>query len=176
MIRASRWRSRMAAVLPAALAACSSHVPNTTLSPNTEYGRAIDDLFDILLIGGVTVLVLVFIGLAFVLVKYRHREGAPEPKAIHGNAILEIVWTLIPAVMLAFIAVPTVHTIFRTQAEAGPNALQVEVIGHQWWWEFRYPQYGGSRRTSCTSPWPHGGLRAEDGGRAPLVLDSTARR
>ena len=142
MIRAPRWRSRMAAALPAALAACSSHVPNTTLSPNTEYGRAIDDLFDILLIGGVTVLVLVFIALAFVLVKYRHREGAAEPKAIHGNAILEIVWTLIPAVVLAFIAVPTVRTIFSTQAQAGPNALQVEVIGHQWWWEFRYPQYG----------------------------------
>jgi cytochrome c oxidase subunit II len=141
MIRAHRWRSRMAAVLPAALAACSSH-PNTTLSPNTEFGRAIDDLFDVLFIGGVTVLVLVFVGLAFVLVKYRHREGAPEPKAIHGNAVLEIVWTLIPAVVLAFIAVPTVRTIFSTQAEAGPNALQVEVIGHQWWWEFRYPQYG----------------------------------
>jgi cytochrome c oxidase subunit II len=141
MICAHRWRSRMAAVLPAALAACASQ-PNTTLSPNTEFGRAIDDLFDVLFIGGVTVLVLVFIGLAFVLVKYRHREGAPEPKAIHGNAVLEIVWTLIPAVVLAFIAVPTVRTVFSTQAEAGPNALQVEVIGHQWWWEFRYPQYG----------------------------------
>ena len=142
MIRAHRWRSRMAAALPAALAACSSNVPNTTLSPKTEYGRAIDDLFDILLIGGITVLVLVFIALIFVVVKYRHREGAAEPKAIHGNAVLEIVWTLIPAVVLAFIAVPTVRTIFSTQAEAGPNALKVEVIGHQWWWEFRYPEYG----------------------------------
>ena len=141
MIRAHRWRKRTAAVA-VALAACSSHVPNTTLSPQTEYGRDIDELFDILLIGGVTVLVLVFIALLFVVVRYRHRAGAPEPKAVHGNAVLEIVWTLIPAVILAFIAVPTVRTIFRTQAEVGPNALQVEVVGHQWWWEFRYPQYG----------------------------------
>jgi cytochrome c oxidase subunit II len=37
--------------------------------------------------------------------------------------------------------VPTVRTIFRTQAKASADALQVEVIGHQWWWEFRYPQY-----------------------------------
>src|SRR6185503_2348550 len=51
-------------------------------------------------------------------------------------------WTLIPAVVLAIIAVPTVRTIFRTQGDAPPNALQVEVVGHQWWWEFRYPQYG----------------------------------
>jgi cytochrome c oxidase subunit 2 len=142
MIRAHRWRMRTAAALPAALAACSSRVPNTTLSPQTEFGRDIDELFDILLIGGMTVLVLVMVALLFVVVRYRHREGAPEPKAIHGSAVLEIVWTLIPAVILAFIAVPTVRTIFRTQAEAGPNALQVEVVGHQWWWEFRYPQYG----------------------------------
>ena len=49
---------------------------------------------------------------------------------------------LVPAVILAFIAVPTIRTIFETQAKAIPSALQVEVIGHQWWWEFRYPQYG----------------------------------
>jgi cytochrome c oxidase subunit 2 len=142
MIRAHRWRRRTAAALPAAFAACSSHVPNTTLSPQTEFGRDIDALFDILLIAGVAVLVLVTLALLFVIVRYRHRAGAPEPKAIHGNAVLEIVWTLIPAVILAVIAVPTVRTIFRTQAEAGPSALRVEVVGHQWWWEFRYPQYG----------------------------------
>ena len=142
MIRAHRWRTRTAAALSVALAACSSRVPNSTLTPQTEFARDIDELFDILLIGGVVVLVLVFVALLFVVVRYRHRAGAPEPKAIHGSAVLEIVWTLIPAVILAFIAVPTVRTIFRTQAEAGPNALVVEVVGHQWWWEFRYPQYG----------------------------------
>jgi cytochrome c oxidase subunit 2 len=142
MIRAHGWRTRAAASLPAALAACSSRVPNTTLSPQTEFGRDIDELWDVLLIAGVTVFVLVTLALLFVVVRFRHREGAPEPKAIHGSAVLEIVWTLIPAVILAFIAVPTVRTIFRTQAEAGPNALEVEVVGHQWWWEFRYPQYG----------------------------------
>jgi cytochrome c oxidase subunit 2 len=142
MIRAHRWRTRMAAVLPGALTACSSRVPNTTLAPQTEFGRDIDQLFDLLVIGGVTVFVLVTVALLFVLVKYRHRAGAPEPKAIHGHALIEIVWTLIPALVLALIAVPTVRTIFRTQAAARPDALQVEVVGHQWWWEFRYPQYG----------------------------------
>jgi cytochrome c oxidase subunit 2 len=142
MIRAHRWRTRTAAALSVALTACSSRVPNSTLSPQTEFGRDIDELFDILLIGGFAVTVLVMAALLYIVVRYRHRAGAPEPKAIHGSAVLEIVWTLIPAVILAFIAVPTVRTIFRTQAEAGPNALQVEVVGHQWWWEFRYPQYG----------------------------------
>jgi cytochrome c oxidase subunit 2 len=61
---------------------------------------------------------------------------------VHGNTTLEIAWTLAPAVILAIIAVPTVKTIFDTQRPAPANALTVEVIGHQWWWEFRYPQYG----------------------------------
>ena len=70
---------------------------------------------------------------------------------VHGNTTLEIAWTIAPAVILVFIAIPTVRTIFSTQARAVPNALQVEVVGHQWWWEFRYPQYttqlpGGTRR------------------------------
>jgi cytochrome c oxidase subunit 2 len=61
---------------------------------------------------------------------------------VHGNTTLEILWTAIPALILAFIAVPTVRTIFKTQAKAKADALQVEVIGHQWWWEFRYPDLG----------------------------------
>ena len=60
---------------------------------------------------------------------------------MHGNTTIEILWTVIPAVILVFLAVPTVRTIFRTQAKAVAGALQVEVVGHQWWWEFRYPQY-----------------------------------
>ena len=49
---------------------------------------------------------------------------------------------LIPAVILVFIAVPTVRTIFITQAQAAPGSLSIEVTGHQWWWEFKYPEYG----------------------------------
>ena len=61
---------------------------------------------------------------------------------MHGNTRLEILWTVLPAVILAIIAVPTVRSIFRTEAPAPPGALEVHVIGHQWWWEFRYPDLG----------------------------------
>src|SRR6185295_18278870 len=75
------------------------------------------------------------------LVKFRKRPGQPAPEHVHGNTTLEIAWTVIPALILGVIAIPTVHTIFTTQAAARSDALQVEVYGHQWWWEFRYPQY-----------------------------------
>jgi cytochrome c oxidase subunit 2 len=80
------------------------------------------------------------------MLRFRRRKGAPEPKQVHGNTTLEILWTIIPAVVLVFIAVPTVRTIFRTQAKPREGALEVLVIGHQWWWEFRYPQYTAVRQ------------------------------
>jgi cytochrome c oxidase subunit II len=53
-----------------------------------------------------------------------------------------VVWTIVPAVILAIIAVPTVRAIFKTSVPAPNPEVEVEVIGHQWWWEFRYPKLG----------------------------------
>ena len=132
----------LTAVLLLAVAACGPEHPNSIFHSRTEFNRDIRTLFNPLFLFGTIVFVLVWALLIWTLIKYRRREGAPEPKHVHGNTTLEILWTVIPALILAFIAVPTVRTIFRTQAKAQANALQVEVIGHQWWWEFRYPQYG----------------------------------
>ena len=95
--------------------------------------------------------VLILAGIVFVAVegfilyavfRYRRRPGDDVlPEQLHGNTTIEIIWTLIPALILAAIAVPTVKGIFETN-QTPPGAVKVEVIGHQWWWEFRYPQYG----------------------------------
>ena len=130
--------------LALALAACTSYgsdYPNSTFNHTTEFNAAIDSLWDKLLLWGTVVFVLVEGILLYTIIRFRRRSDADEPKHVHGNATLEIAWTIAPAVILVFIAIPTVRTIFRTQARAVPNALQVEVVGHQWWWEFRYPQY-----------------------------------
>ena len=141
--RARRFATfALAAFVVFALAACATEYPNTTFSRNTEFNRQIDDLWDLMLLLGTIVFIFVEVILVYAIWRYRQREGAPEPKHVHGNTTLEIAWTLIPAIILVVIAIPTVRTIFRTQAKAVPSALQVEVIGHQWWWEFRYPQYG----------------------------------
>lgn len=128
-------------VLAFGLAACS-HDPNSTFGAHSEVGQAQESLTNLLLVLGGIVFVVVEGILVFVLIKFRARPGSPEPKQTHGNTKLEVTWTLIPAVILAIIAVPSVRTIFETQAPAPASALQVEVIGHQWWWEFRYPEFG----------------------------------
>src|SRR5687767_2463490 len=129
-------------VLVLALAACSETYPNTTFEPHSDLGRWIDDLWDKLLLLGTIVFVLVEAALIWVIFRYRRRPNdTSTPPQTHGNAVLEIIWTLIPAFILLFIAVPTVQTIFKTQARVAAGALEIEVIGHQWWWEFRYPEY-----------------------------------
>jgi cytochrome c oxidase subunit 2 len=144
MLRPRRLaNAALTVVLTLALAACTNQdLPNTTFDPHTEFGRDIDDLWDKLLFWGTLVFVFVEAALIFVVVRYRRREGRPEPKHVHGNTTLEILWTVLPAVILVLIAVPTVRTIFTSQATAPANAIRVNVIGHQWWWEFEYPQYG----------------------------------
>src|SRR5690606_22775813 len=64
---------------------------------------------------------------------------------VHGNTTLEIAWTLIPAVLVSIIAVPTVRTIFFTYREAPADALTVDVYGWQWWWSFEYPMENGEK-------------------------------
>jgi len=138
-----RLHAALTAALALALAGCSADkYPNTIFEPTTEFNREVLSIFHSLFFWSALVFVLVEVALVYVMWRYRRREGAPEPRHVHGNTTLEIAWTLIPAVILIVIAVPTVRAIFRTQAKAVPGALQVQVIGHQWWWEFRYPQYG----------------------------------
>ncbi len=143
-IHRSRQRTTavMLAVLALALAACSQEYPNSTFHTNTEFNAAIDHLWNRLLFLGTIVFVLIEGLLIYAVSRYRRRENSPVPKQVHGSATLEILWTAIPALILVFIAVPTVRAIFQTQAKAVAGSLQVEVIGHQWWWEFRYPELG----------------------------------
>lgn len=124
------------------LAACGGDYPNSTFNHYTDFNTSTDALWDKLLFWGTIVFIGVEVALVYTILRFRRRPGGPKPKQVHGNTALEITWTAIPAVILIFIAIPTVRTIFKTQAKAAPESLQVEVIGHQWWWEFRYPQYG----------------------------------
>jgi cytochrome c oxidase subunit 2 len=73
------------------------------------------------------------------MVRFRARPGdATEPRQTHGNRTMELVWTIVPALTLAVVFVLVVQTM-RTVEAAPPDARPVRVIGHQWWWEYEYP-------------------------------------
>jgi cytochrome c oxidase subunit 2 len=93
----------------------------------------------------ICVFVTVMIIYVYVLLKFRKRSGQTGyPKQVEGNHKLEVVWTVIPFILLIIIAVPTVKYTFSHDRNFGddPNALQVRVIAHQFWWEFEYPNEG----------------------------------
>jgi cytochrome c oxidase subunit II len=141
-----------AALFGLAASAGAQNYPNTTFNYTTDLNEATTHLWDSLLFWATIVFVIVQVGILYIIFKFKARPDSPEPKHVHGNTALEIAWTAIPAVILAVIAVPTVKTIFVTQAKAPAGALQVEVIGHQWWWEFKYPEYGFSTANELYLP------------------------
>jgi cytochrome c oxidase subunit II len=129
-------------VLLSAVAGCDGPFPQSTFAPKSDLSLAVDQLFTSIFWWAVVVFVIVEGLLLYAVIRYRHREGAGQPKALHGHTALEIGWTLAPALILVFIAVPTMRTIFATARPAPEGAVRVEVIGHQWWWEYRYPAVG----------------------------------
>ncbi len=140
--RRSFWWVTALCLLTLVLAACGSEqYPQTTLLPRGDFARIADDLLDTTVKWAVVVFVLVEGVLVYAIFRFRGKPGDPEPHQIHGNTTVEIIWTVIPALILAAIAVPTVRAIFQTSATPGKDALTIEVVGHQWWWEFRYPEY-----------------------------------
>jgi cytochrome c oxidase subunit 2 len=145
MTRTFRPRQLAAAAFPAAmtvlLAACSNdQYPNSTFTSLTEFNRDLTSIWNTMMFWGTLVFVLTEVLLIYTIYRFRRRPGGPEPVQTHGNTKLELTWTVLPAVVLVFIAVPSVKSIWRFQTGAPANALQVDVIGHQWWWEFRYPE------------------------------------
>jgi cytochrome c oxidase subunit 2 len=133
------FRAWLPLILLLVLVGCSSkEYPQSTLDPKTDFTRMLDHIFMTTVRWAMVVFVLVEGALVFAIFKFRGKPGDPEPKQTHGNTTVEIVWTIIPAVILALIAVPTIRGIFET-ARIPEGAVRVEVIGHQWWWEFRYP-------------------------------------
>jgi cytochrome c oxidase subunit 2 len=117
--------------------------PQTSLAPASDYAHEIDRLEWLTIYLAVAVGVAIFLILVYILLRFRYRPGDPAPKQVHGNATLELAWTIIPAVLLAIIAVPTARTIFATYKSPPPGALEIDVRGYQWWWRFAYPMPNG---------------------------------
>jgi cytochrome c oxidase subunit 2 len=85
--------------------------------------------------------------LLYVLLRYRHRASSPEaeqePAQIYGSTQIELSWTVIPVLIVVILFLATARVILSSeQPHEPPGALDVIVIGHQFWWEYRYPKLG----------------------------------
>jgi cytochrome c oxidase subunit 2 len=121
------------------LASCASDPGQSTLDPVGSTAIKQKNLFVPVFWVAVAVFVVVQGGIIWIMIRYRHRKGQDRmPKQTHGNTRLEIGWTILPAVVLAVVMVPTISLIWDLARDPGPEALHVTVKGYQWWWGFDY--------------------------------------
>ncbi|MGD0444275.1 MAG: cytochrome c oxidase subunit II [Edaphobacter sp.] len=119
--------------------------PTSIFDPAATPARSVFGL-SMLVLSVTLVIFLIVAGLLlYVLIRYRHKpaESEREPAQIYGSNQIELSWTVIPILIVVMLFLSTTRVILDTEAAPRPSgALDVTVIGHQFWWEFRYPKLG----------------------------------
>ncbi len=100
-----------------------------------------------MLVLSVTLVIFLLVGglLLYALIRFRRRptDSDREPAQIYGSNQIELSWTVIPILIVMMLFLSTTRVILNTEASPKPGgALDVTVIGHQFWWEYRYPKLG----------------------------------
>ncbi len=145
--RAGPWARLAALWLPLCLgllAACGAGKdPQDTFDPKGPVARQLDDLIRPVFLIAAFVLVLVQALVLYVAIRFRRRSDEDAPRQVHGNARLELGWTIAPALLLVPVTVFTLVVVADiNRRPKGPGVIPVTVVGHQFWWEYRYPRHG----------------------------------
>lgn len=143
------------ALVSAVPAYAQDGVPPSALDPKGPNGAAISTLFGIVLAIAAVVFVIVEGMLLFSAWRFRQRANdASEPQQIHGNTRFEIAWTIAPAILVVVLFVLALQTQQTLDAKPAPasDQLTVKVIGHQWWWEYQYPDLSITTATDLVIP------------------------
>jgi cytochrome c oxidase subunit 2 len=114
-------------------------------SPASTPAKSIADLSIFVLVITGIIFVVVFALLFYSVVKFRGRaiDAGREPAQVYGSTQIELAWTIIPTLIVVVLFLATARVIHAVQDAPEPSdAVEVTVIGHQYWWEFRYPKLG----------------------------------
>ena len=100
-------------------------------------------MFVIAITGGIAVVVGGLLTYAVIKFRQRKDDDDSEPAQVYGSTQIELAWTVIPVMIVVVMFLTTARFIFAIQDNPKPkSAVDVTVVGHQFWWEFRYPKYG----------------------------------
>lgn len=132
--------------------ACSAHAPQDYLKPEGPVARDEGNLWNLTFWIATAVFVIVEGLIVYAMWRFRARPDR-RAKQFHGNPRLEFVLVLVPSLILAGIAIPTVRTVFSVAAKpTGSNVLHVTVTAHQFWWQYDYSDYGFSTANELHIP------------------------
>jgi cytochrome c oxidase subunit II len=119
--------------------------PTNIFAPVSTPAKSIFGLSLFVLAVTGAIFVVVFILLAYAVVKFRKnaQDDGREPPQVYGSNQVELAWTVIPVLIVLALFMATARVIATVQKESAPrNAIAVTAIGHQFWWEYRYPGLG----------------------------------
>jgi cytochrome c oxidase subunit 2 len=123
------------------------HGPTSIFSPDGTPAHSVFGLS--MLVLSITLSIFLVVGglLLYALIRFRYRasdaHAAQEPAQIYGSNQIELSWTVVPILIVVMLFLATARVIYTTEHAQKPGAaVDVTVIGHQFWWEYRYPKYG----------------------------------
>ena len=110
----------------------------------TEQARRTDALYQATLAISFIVFFGVTAGIIYAVFRFKRRSPDEVPEQIHGSSFLEVTWTVIPIIILVALFIPALVLLIdlKNPPAEGDVDVTVEAIGHQWWWEFVYPDDG----------------------------------
>jgi len=117
--------------------------PTNIFAPASTPAKSIAHLSVFVLVITGIIFAVVFTLLVYSIIKFRGRavDAGREPAQVYGSTQIELAWTIIPILIVVVLFLATARVIHAIQdAPQPPNAIEVTAIGHQYWWEFRYPK------------------------------------
>ncbi len=130
----------------------AAYGPHTTLTTSGPVADSERFLFYIIFSIATIIFVVVETLLIVSIIRFRSKPGMPNPRQNHGNLRIEVLWTVIPALILFVILGVTIQGLFQVSTVPSGKSITVEAIGHQWWWEFYYPEYNITTADSLHAP------------------------
>ena len=115
--------------------------------PASGVMQNIFDLHNFVLIMMTAITIFVLILLIYVAIRFR-KSANPNPSKRSHNALLETLWTAIPVLILIVMAVPSFKLVYEQDVIPEVD-MTIKVIGHQWYWEYQYPEHDDLSLTLC---------------------------
>jgi cytochrome c oxidase subunit 2 len=119
--------------------------PTNIFAPASTPAQSIFDLS--MLVLAITLVIFLIVGglLTYAVVRFRKKKNddGREPAQVYGSTRVELAWTITPVIIVLVLFLATARVLFAVQdAPHPPGSIEVTVVGHQYWWEYRYPGRG----------------------------------
>ena len=117
-------------------------VTSNVLEPSSALAKAIVDLLNVTFVLSAVIMALVTGLVTYCIIRFKGRPDHPEPRQFYGNMKLEAAWTVIPFLVLVGLMVLTVKAMYASDPPDKNQEPDLIVVGHQFWWEIKYPSSG----------------------------------